>query len=30
VYQIMVDVLIAVNPACKHFYRVGEPTRIKR
>jgi hypothetical protein len=25
VCQLMVDVLIQVNPACKHFYSIGEP-----
>ncbi|MDR4485430.1 MAG: putative molybdenum carrier protein [Nitrospirales bacterium] len=29
VFQLLVDVLIAVNPACQKFYRLGMPTRLQ-
>ncbi len=29
VFRLMVDVLIQVNPACKNFYRLGEPKRVR-
>ncbi len=28
VFRLLVDVLIQVNPACKNFYRLGEPKRV--